>query len=271
MAVTSADEFPGGGEASLQGSLAASSDRPVVDDGGVVNFAQPEAGSPIGLGSLVSIFGSNLGAAPGIAKVGSWLPELGQTRVYLAGLAIPLGQVSGNRIVGMVPFETPANTTHQLVVQRGNTYSGTKEVAIVNAAPMILTADASGRGQGEIYVETREFGRQLANSGRPARVGERIVILATGLGSTDPVVGVGDPGPSDPIAAVKGKLQVTIEGIEAQVESAGLEPGRVGVFRIVAKVPGETISSSSARVVLTLDGLQSPAVTLAISADSLPQ
>lgn len=76
-----------------------------------------------------------------------------------------------------------------------------------------------------------------------------------------------DPGaaaPAEPPLAVAAPLALAIDGKEAPIKEAILMPGLVGVYRILATVPADAATSASARVVLSINDIPSPVVTMAI-------
>jgi uncharacterized protein (TIGR03437 family) len=59
------------------------------------------------------------------------------------------------------------------------------------------------------------------------------------MGRTSPAVDDGEPGPSDEIAQPIIQPDVTLGGIPLTVSQAGLSSDQVGVYTIVADVPGK--------------------------------
>lgn len=98
------------GSAGLMGLLSADSNLPVVVPGGVVNAASLAANQPIATGGYISIFGSNLAAAPVTAKNLPLQTTLGGTQVFLGSQPLPLEYAGPTQINAVVPFETPVNT-----------------------------------------------------------------------------------------------------------------------------------------------------------------
>ena len=71
----------------------------------------------------------------------------------------------------------------------------------------------------------------------PAVVGEPIAILSTGLGRTIPPVATGQILPPDALSVTLPSPAVTIGGKPAAVTGAGVVPGFVGFYLVVAAVP----------------------------------
>jgi len=252
------------GEAKMDGTLRDNPDQPAVDRGGLLNYARPSPETLVGSGSLVSVVGSKMAKDTQAVESGNWPSLLAETRAIIAGVPVPLRQVSDGRLDAIVPLGIPENTRHQLVVQRGKAYSQPEEVLITSAAPTVLTVDNTGRNQGHIYVQEAD-GLRLADSARPALPGETLIVMATGLGATTPALAAGELAPADPVAKVSKSISVSIEGIAAEVYYAILEPGQVGVYRIAVKLPDGIKVSSAARLLVQVDGVESTFVTFATS------
>lgn len=255
---------PVSGEARLDGTLRENAQQPTIERSGLRNLANPLPETLVGTGSLVAVLGSRMAAETRRIEQGNWPSELAETRAYIAGRAVPLREVGAGRLEAVVPLGTPENTRHQLVVQRGRSYSPPEEVLVTSAAPVLLSVDGTGRNQGRIFVKEEDGTLRPADSGRPALAGDTVVLLTTGLGETSPAVAAGQLAPADPPSMVVKPLRVTIEGTEAEVLSAVLEPGEVGLYRVTITMPEGLAPSSAANVVIAVDGVESTPVTLAV-------
>ena len=110
-----------------------------------------------------------------------------------------------------------------------------------------------------------EDGLVLADGARPARPGEEIVIYATGLGAVDPAVPEGAAGLPDPLSNAKAGVRVQIQGKEAVVKSAALDPSGPGRYAVIAVVPDDAVPAANAPVVvIASDQATSPAVTMSL-------
>jgi uncharacterized protein (TIGR03437 family) len=110
-----------------------------------------------------------------------------QTQVMFGEIAAPLLYVSPTQVNAQVPFELPDSGEVELVVRTVNGAS----------VPFKVTLIAQDPG---IFLVFR-MGSKLSVS-NPILPGDNITIVATGLGSVQPSVASGQPGPSDPLAAV---------------------------------------------------------------------
>ena len=86
------------------------------------------------------------------------------------------------------------------------------------------------------------------------RTGDTIVIWATGLGHTSPVIDSGMPAPADPLASAVIHPTVTLGGVSLNILYAGLVPGSVGLNQINAGVPSGVPQGLSIPLVISQGG-----------------
>ena len=77
----------------------------------------------------------------------------------------------------------------------------------------------------------------LVTAARPARAGEILSLFATGLGPTRPGVAPGRPFPGSPLALVNSPVEVTVNGVPAEVLYAGGYPGAVDGYQVNFRLP----------------------------------
>lgn len=236
--------------------------QPLIDTGGVVSLASLKREQPVATNSLIAVLGTRLSSENQEAASTPWPIELLDTRAFIAGRPIPLRRTSEGRIEALLPLGVPEFTTHQMIVQRGRSYSPPESVLVTAVSPAVFTADESGSDQGSVYVQDADGRRKLASAERPVSGGDVVEIEATGLGMTDPVVPPGQSAPEDG-ARVVSPVEVTIGSTAAEVREAMLIPGTVGVYLVKAVVPDGLETSTSTLLILTVDGQPSPPVTVA--------
>jgi uncharacterized protein (TIGR03437 family) len=100
---------------------------------------------------------------------------------------------------------------------------------------------------------------------RPAKVGDVLIIYATGLGEVNPSV-------PDGHNALDGKLhvpltapEVLIGGIKAKVLGSALSPQFVGVYQINAKIPTGVPTGNKVSIQLKSGSVTSPAANASIA------
>jgi uncharacterized protein (TIGR03437 family) len=243
--------------AALVGSVRTST-TPVVTAGGVVQAASFSPGAPLAPGSLVSIYGSNLADTSGVATDVPLPILLNGSQAELGATNLPLLYTSTGQLNVQVPFDIPSDTQYQIVVQRGATLSMPENLVIAQAQPGIFTINQQGSGQGIIFKSDQIT---YAQPGTPASPGETIVIYCTGLGAVSEDVKAGDPAPVG--AMTVHTVTVSMGGVNAAVQFAGLSPDSVGLYQVNAKVP-DGVTGDAVPVTLTVAGQTSPVVTMAV-------
>lgn len=248
------------GNVKITGSLQASGNPPAVGQGAVVNGASFASATPVAPGSLVTIFGSKLADGQAFASELPLPTNLGGSSIALAGRQAPLLFASDGQVNAVIPYGTAVNAQQQLLVLHGSRVSIPQSVTLSAVAPGIFTADGSGKGQGTVFIGN---GTTLANASHPAHSGNVVVIFCTGLGEVTPAVPTGSPAPSAPPAKVVNDVKVSIGGVDAPVQFAGLTPGLVGVYQVNAVVPS-VAAGNQVPVVISAAGQRSLAVTIAV-------
>jgi len=172
-----------------------------------------------------------------------------------AGTAAGFGLINA-----IVPYSVPPNTVQQLIVQQGTAYSVPMSVVIAAVQPGVYVKN----GNGIIVVYRHGVTPFLASPSQPATAGDTVVIYSTGLGAVAPAVTAGTATPLSPLSRTTNPVTVTIGGQSATVSFAGLTPTSAGLYNVNAVVPSGITPGPSIPVVLTVAGISSPPVTLAI-------
>ena len=103
----------------------------------------------------------------------------------------------------------------------------------------------------------------LVTAAKPARLGEILSLLATGLGPTRPGVDPGKPFPTNPLAAVNSPVEVTVNGKPAEVLAAVGYPGTVDSYQVNFRIPTDT-ARGSATIQLSAAWIAGPEVRIAV-------
>ncbi len=135
---------------------------------------------------------------------------------------------------------------------------------------------------GPAVVHSSDF--SLVTAAKPAKAGEVLSLIATGLGPTQTVcpssggsggtVGVtcppgvtplqpGDPFPSNPLAVVNSPVEVTVNGAQAAVQYAGGYPGTTDSYQVNFVVP-PAMASGPATLKITAAWITGPGITINI-------
>ena len=102
-----------------------------------------------------------------------------------------------------------------------------------------------------------ENGR-LNGTAQPARPGETVMLFGSGQGETSPPGVTGQPASAMDAQRIE-DVSVTIGGSAAEVVSAGLAPGFVGIFQIEVRIPDAAASGERTPVAVVIRGEAAPA------------
>jgi uncharacterized protein (TIGR03437 family) len=212
---------------------------------------------------LITLKGQELGENPGRVAESTPLPvELGVTEVRLGDRPLRLLFVSGDQVNAQVPFDITPETEHQVQVRRGEALSVPEPFVVASAQPAVFTENQSGTGQAVAFnATTNQLG---ANVGSPAKAGDILSIFATGLGRVTPEVEAGAPAPLDQLVRTVSPVEVTVGGVPAQVQFAGLQPGVVARYQINFTIPEGVQPGNEIPVVVTVGRQTSVPVTIAL-------
>ena len=104
----------------------------------------------------------------------------------------------------------------------------------------------------------------------PARPGEAIVFYATGLGIVEPQaarqgITTGEVYSGPALNEPRAFVSATINNTTANVLSAGLKPGAIGIYEVLLELGGGTASNPLAQAHISQDIYTSNVVTIAIA------
>lgn len=233
--------------------------------GGIVNGASFVPGQAIAPGSLFSIFGTSLAAAPAGADTIPLSTKLGGVTVqFVSGstsVDAPLLYLQSNQINAVVPWNlVPGDAT--VVVTSGSVSSAPASVKVGEFSPAVFAIGTMAAVQNVDGSLAQPAGSIPGRTTHPAAIGDVVIIYATGLGpvTTTPANGVT---PSQTTNSLH-KPFVAIGGLSAEIQFSGLSPQFVGVYQLNVVVPnvapGDTVP-----VQLALGGITSPKLTMAVS------
>lgn len=201
-------------------------------------------------GAVLSVFGSNL--AP-VTESASSVPlplSVSGTEVLVNGIAAPLYYVSPGQLNVQIPYEVNVGSD-AVVSVNNNGQVTTRSFLVAAAAPGIFT-NSSGA-----LVPTSS-----------AAVGQELAFYITGAGAVQPLIADGAaPASSTATAdlpAPAARTTVKIGGANATVDFIGIPWGLVGVTQINVTIPNG-IPAGPQPVVVTVDGVASPAATITIT------
>jgi len=246
---------------------------PTVADGGVLNGASFVKGQPVTVGSLVSIFGTNLASAMAQADTIPLSNSLGGVSVQFVNggttLNAPMLFVSGSQVNAQVPWNlVPGGATQNVsvVVNVGNVASAPAQFTVGPASPGIFATGSLAIAQNVDGTLAQPPGSIAGLTTHPVKVGDAIIIYATGLGAVDNPPADGGIPPSGTLVNTLTKPIVTVGGMTAQVLFSGLQPQFVGVNQVNIVIPPNAPTGGAVPLQIQMGGITSPAtVTIAVT------
>jgi uncharacterized protein (TIGR03437 family) len=240
----------------IQGGVGGNPAAPAVYAGGVVNAASFAVGGVLAPGSIASVFGTSLASSTAGASTLPLPVSLGGASLTIGGIAAPLFYSSSGQINAQIPFGLAANTRPQVVLQTQTAISVPQTITMDVARPGIFVTTAP---QGVVI----NLANQVVDATHPATAGDVVVIYCTGLGATKPPVVTNQTSPS-PAAIAAIQPTVTVGGVNAPVQFAGLSPGLVGLYQVNVQIPAGVAAGNAVSMIMTQAGVASNAVTIAV-------
>ena len=240
---------------------------PKINSGGIVNNAGYNlASSSAAPGEIAAIFGTNLtsGASclppscnPTFGSNGRLNTTMASTQVTVNGTPAPIFYATPTQLGIQIPFEVTGTPATVAVVVSGDANASTT-INVGPVSPGIFTATSDGKGAGAI---THANGSAVTAQ-NPAKMGEVVIVYATGLGQVVPAV------PTGALPAVASStvapVTLTVGGISVVPDFAGLSGCCVGLNQINAKIPAGVIPGNAVPVMLSISGKSSNTATIAV-------
>jgi uncharacterized protein (TIGR03437 family) len=268
-------EYTGGTSSAINGSTSVTGNvtAPGADAPPAVSAVQNGADYlgtvQITPGAWATLRGAGLASGPAVQQNIPYTNSLLTTQVTMQGQSLPLYYVSPNQVNALIPQGVNQGNQQLTVTRDGNNKSVGINVQVINPQPGIFSVDSSGTGQGSIQIANTGYiaGPTSTNPPqKPVARGQFISIYCNGLG---PVNGTpplnGSPAANSPLLSTTATPVVTIGGIQAPPPSfSGLAPGLVGLYQVNVQVPTSVTSGDSVPVSLTIGGVTSNTVTIAV-------
>jgi uncharacterized protein (TIGR03437 family) len=230
-------------------------------------FVPPPSGEgdatvPISPGEIIVLFGTGLGPDTLVSNTlgadGKFGTSLAGTTVNIGGVDAPIIYTSSTLVSAVVPYAIAGRSLVPVYVTYQGNQSVVNNVQVAPTAPGLFTLDSSGTGNA---LAVNFPSGQLNTASNPAKVGDFVILYATGEGQTTPggvdgqLAPVPAPIPTHTVAA-------TVNGIPANVTYAGGAPGIVaGVMQVNLQIP-TGVAPGAATVKLLINNIYSPGVTI---------
>lgn len=212
----------------------------------LVNAASFAAGAPVSPGSVVAIFGTNLGTK---AEVGNGSPvlTLGGATVTINGIPAPIFATTMGQINVQIPWELAGMPEAFVQVTAGGVQSVAQIIKLADTAP---------------YIFIRPDGQPLIPRELPVRTGSILIIFGTGFGPVINQPATGRPGTL--LSTTLNTPTVTIGGLSAEVTYSGLNPAFVGVWDVKVLIPEGVAFGPAVPVKVAINGIDANAVSISL-------
>ncbi|HYM10823.1 MAG TPA: hypothetical protein VEU62_08820 [Bryobacterales bacterium] len=157
------------------------------------------------------------------------------------------------------PPEHAASVTEDPSNRRTYTTNATHHF-ILHLIPM-TSPQVVAASNGPAIVHASDF--SLVTAAKPAKSGEILSLIATGLGPTRPGVDPGQPFPVSPLQLVNSPVDVTVNGVAAQVLYAGGYPGSTNAYQVNFQLPSG-VTPGSASLQISAAWIAGPPVSFAV-------
>ncbi len=247
--------------------------QPSVSSGGIVNGASFVNGIPVAQGSLISIFGSQLAAGVAAADTIPLTTTLGGVTVKFVNgstsIDAPLLYVQQDQINAQVPWNLlpgESSATLNVIVSNNGVSSAPQPVKVGAFSPGIFAIGHLAAVQNPDGSLAQAEGSIPGRATHPAKIGDTVVIYATGLGPLDSPIANGDKPPAGKLIHTLHHQSVLFGGHSAEVEFAGLSPQFVGVYQLNVIVPSTSPKGDNVPIQLVLGGIGTPSsITVAVT------
>jgi uncharacterized protein (TIGR03437 family) len=249
---------------------------PSIADGGILNGASFVKGQQVTVGSLVTIFGTNLASATAQADTIPLSTNLGGVTVqFINGsttVNAPLVFVAGTQVNAQIPWGlVPAGATQNVsaTVNVNNVTSAPSQFTVGPFSPGIFATgppDFRAIAQNLDGTLAQPAGSIAGLTTHAVKIGDAIIIYATGLGAVDNPPSDGGIPPAGTLANTLTKPIVTVGGIQAQVLFSGLQPQFVGVNQVNIIIPPNAPTGDAVPLQFQIGGITSPNnITIAVA------
>jgi uncharacterized protein (TIGR03437 family) len=210
---------------------------PYVPPAGARNAAGETPVNAVAPGSLVSLFGVNLAAASEVGPVNPLAQTLAGVVVRLGARILPLIFVSPEQINLQLPHDVEPGA-HRLLLQSEGQGETAIDIAVQRNAPGLFHEIDGGN---PLAIATRGDGSRVTRDA-PAKRGEEIALLATGLGPYDRAPVAGYAVPAGTICRIADAVEIHSETGIWEAHFAGAAERLAGIDVLRFRIPQEAPS-----------------------------
>lgn len=240
---------------------------PQISSGGVVSAATFQIGSGLSPGSLASAFGVGLADSTAVAEEYPLPADLGGGSMTFDGtVAAPQVFASPGQRNFQVPWELGGLAEASLTVTVGEDTSPAVVVPLATVNPGIFVLNTSGQAAAMIAsTDGVVAGPEGSFPGaRPAKPGEAIEVLATGLGQVTNQPATGAAASTDPASVTVASVTARVGGEAMTVTSSGLLPSFAGIYQVKLKLADDVATGDAVPLVIRVGGVDSNTVYIAV-------
>ncbi len=236
---------------------------PYLAAGGIYNAAS--WATTVAAGSIAGVFGNNLASSINLATAFPLPTTLAGSSFQVGTLGAPLYMTSCGQANLQIPWESAGQTQAPVTATVGGLVSVQQPATLAAYSPGIFSLNGLGTGQGAVEIApTAVLAAPQGTGARPVMRGEYVAIFCTGLGPVSNQPATGEPALSSPLSSTNTLPVVTIGGAPAAVSYSGLAPGFAGLYQVNAVVPAAALSGDAVNLVISIGGVQSNTVTIAV-------
>ena len=254
-------------DASVVYRIEAPQPPPQISAGGVVSAATYHVGSGLSPGSLASAFGVGLADSTAVAEAYPLPSELGGGSMTFNGtVAAPQVFASPGQRNFQVPWELGGLADASLTVTVGDETSPAAVVPLAIVNPGIFVLNTSGQAAALVAsTDGVVAGPEGSFPGaRPARPGETIEVLATGLGRVSNQPATGAAALADPVSDTVESVSARVGGESMTVISSGLRPSFAGLYQVEVELADDVTTGDAVPLVIRVAGIDSNTAYIAV-------
>jgi uncharacterized protein (TIGR03437 family) len=231
---------------------------PYIAPAGVQNAAASTPSSRVAPGSIIAIYGQTLAPSLEIGPVNPLAQSLAGVTVTVNDMILPLLFVSPGQINAQVPWEL-ADGNYTINIQSQGQPDITTTFTVARNAPGLFTQTVNSQSYAIAFHEDGS----LITPSSPAKTGETISVLGTGLG---PFNGQAIDGffPADPPPALSDSVHITAGNQHPSTVWAGAAPGYTGLALTKFQVPSAASAGATMPITINVNGVKSNVVMLPV-------